>query len=88
MFHKMTIIYINNTTFIILIMGPNRSLIMQDVKSEPSSNLVKLCFIILTCIAEDQYANALMIDPHLVFRVRFSTQYLLTLTIINLNRAK
>ncbi|XP_035716047.1 armadillo-like helical domain-containing protein 3 isoform X2 [Folsomia candida] len=47
------------------------SLIMatQDVKSESSSNLVKLCFIILTCIAEDQYANALMSDPHLVFRV-------------------
>jgi hypothetical protein len=43
---------------------------MQDVKSEASSNLVKLCFIILTCIAEDQYANALMSDPHLVFRVR------------------
>lgn len=42
---------------------------MQDVKSESSTNLVKLCFIVLTCIAEDQYANALMSDPHLVFRV-------------------
>ncbi|ODM95975.1 hypothetical protein Ocin01_10702 [Orchesella cincta] len=46
------------------------SIVMQDIKTESSSNLVKLCFIILTCIAEDQYANALMSDPHLVFRVQ------------------
>ena len=45
------------------------SLVMQDIKSESRLNLVKLCFIILTCISEDQYANALMSDPHLVFRV-------------------
>jgi hypothetical protein len=46
------------------------SLVMADIKTESSSNLVKLCFIILTCIAEDQYANALMCDAHLVFRVQ------------------
>jgi len=42
---------------------------MQDLKSEASCHLVKLCFIVLTIISEDQYANALMSDAHLVFRV-------------------
>ena len=45
------------------------SLVMQDIKSESCSNLAKLCFIILSCISEDQYANALMSDAHLIFRV-------------------
>ena len=42
---------------------------MADLKTESSLNIVKLCFIILTCISEDQYANALMCDSNLVFRV-------------------
>lgn len=43
---------------------------MQDTKSEESSNNVKLCFIILTCITEDQYANSLMHDLHLLYKVQ------------------
>jgi hypothetical protein len=43
---------------------------MQDTKSEESVNNVKLCFLILTCIAEDQYANSLMHDVNLVFKVQ------------------
>jgi len=33
-------------------------------------NNVKLCFLILSCIAEDQYANSLMHDANLAFRVQ------------------
>ena len=43
---------------------------MQDTKSEESNNNVKLCFIILTCITEDQYANSLMHDLHLLYKVQ------------------
>lgn len=43
---------------------------MQDTKSEASMSNVKLCFLILTCISEDQYANSLMHDVNLVFKVQ------------------
>ncbi|XP_065220858.1 armadillo-like helical domain-containing protein 3 [Planococcus citri] len=46
------------------------SIVMQDTKSEESNNNVKLCFIILTCITEDQYANSLMHDLHLLYKVQ------------------
>ncbi|XP_066992007.1 armadillo-like helical domain-containing protein 3 isoform X2 [Anabrus simplex] len=46
------------------------SIVMQDTKSEASVNNVKLCFLILTCISEDQYANSLMHDVNLVFKVQ------------------
>nr|CAD7196954.1 unnamed protein product [Timema douglasi] len=46
------------------------SIVMQDTKSEASSNNVKLCFLILTCVSEDQYANSLMHDVNLVFKVQ------------------
>lgn len=42
---------------------------MQDTKSEGGTNTVKLCFLILSCIAEDQYANSLMHDISLTFKV-------------------
>ena len=42
----------------------------QDTKSESSTNTVKLSFLILLCVTEDQYANALMHDPNLVFSVK------------------
>lgn len=43
---------------------------MQDTKTEAGSNTVKLCFLILGCISEDQYANSLMHDVSLGFKVR------------------
>lgn len=43
---------------------------MQDTKCEGSVNTVKLCFLVLTCVAEDQYANSIMHDPALVFKVQ------------------
>lgn len=46
------------------------SIVMQDTKSEASVNNVKLCFLILTCISEDQYANSLMHDVNLIFKVQ------------------
>jgi len=46
------------------------SIAMQDIKSEVGQNNVMLCFIILTCITEDQYAMALIHDPNLVFKVK------------------
>lgn len=42
---------------------------MQDTKTEGGANTVKLCFLILSCIAEDQYANSLMHDISLTFKV-------------------
>lgn len=45
------------------------SIAMQNAKYEEGKNM-KLCFIILTCITEDQYANSLMHDFHLVFKVQ------------------
>lgn len=45
------------------------SIVMQDTKDETRYNNAKLCLIILTCIAEDQYANSLMTDNNMTFRV-------------------
>ncbi|XP_045468099.1 armadillo-like helical domain-containing protein 3 [Harmonia axyridis] len=45
------------------------SIVMQNTKTESGSNTVKLCFIILGCITEDQYANSLMHDVSLAFKV-------------------
>ncbi|XP_077294273.1 armadillo-like helical domain-containing protein 3 isoform X2 [Arctopsyche grandis] len=46
------------------------SIVMQDTKTEPSINNCKLCFLILTCISEDQYANSIMHDCNLTFKVQ------------------
>nr|SVE70289.1 EOG090X027A [Daphnia similis]SVE70913.1 EOG090X027A [Daphnia similis]SVE71544.1 EOG090X027A [Daphnia similis]SVE72177.1 EOG090X027A [Daphnia similis] len=45
------------------------SIIMQDTRSEAAYHSTKLCFLILTCVSEDEYANSLMHDPGLTFRV-------------------
>lgn len=45
------------------------SIIIQDTKEPIRYNNAKLCFIILTCISEDQYANSLMHDANMTFRV-------------------
>lgn len=42
---------------------------MQDTRSEAAYHSTKLCFLILTCVSEDEYANSLMHDPGLTFRV-------------------
>lgn len=46
------------------------SIVMQDTKSDENLNTVKLCFLILSCIAEDQYANSIMHDVNLTFKVQ------------------
>ena len=46
------------------------SIVMQDTRSEESSDNVKLCFLILTCITENQYANSVMHDPQLVYNIQ------------------
>ncbi|XP_046642577.1 armadillo-like helical domain-containing protein 3 [Daphnia pulicaria] len=33
------------------------SIVMQDTRSEASYHSTKLCFLILTCVSEDEYAN-------------------------------
>nr|CAG4646860.1 EOG090X027A [Megafenestra aurita]SVE92257.1 EOG090X027A [Megafenestra aurita] len=45
------------------------SIVMQDTRSEAAYHSTKLCFLILTCVSEDEYANSLMHDPGLTFRV-------------------
>ncbi|KAL3864628.1 hypothetical protein ACJMK2_006293 [Sinanodonta woodiana] len=45
------------------------SVVMQDTKDETRYNNAKLCLVILNCIAEDQYANSLMHDINMNFRV-------------------
>lgn len=42
---------------------------MMDHKNESSAVNLKLCFIILTCISEDQYANSMMHDSNLTFKI-------------------
>lgn len=49
--------------------SPFSSIVMQDNKNESSSANLKLCFLILTCISEDQYANSMMHDGNLTFKV-------------------
>ncbi|XP_037085704.1 armadillo-like helical domain-containing protein 3 [Pollicipes pollicipes] len=46
------------------------SIVMQDTKSDAAANNVRQCFIVLTCVSEDQYCNSLMHDANLVFVVR------------------
>uniref|UniRef100_A0A023F2T1 Armadillo-like helical domain-containing protein n=1 Tax=Triatoma infestans TaxID=30076 RepID=A0A023F2T1_TRIIF len=46
------------------------SIVMQDTKCEASFNTVKLCFLVLTCVAEDHYANSVMHDVNLVFKIQ------------------
>ena len=46
------------------------SIAMQDTKSDVAHNNLTLCFIILTCLTEDQYATAIMHDPNLVFKTK------------------
>ncbi|KAL4232385.1 hypothetical protein ACF0H5_009953 [Mactra antiquata] len=45
------------------------SIVIQDTKETNRYNNARLCLIILTCIAEDQYANSLMHDINMNFRV-------------------
>lgn len=42
---------------------------MQDTKTESNSNNVMLCFVILSSITDDQFANSLMHDVNLQFKV-------------------
>ncbi|XP_052565012.1 armadillo-like helical domain-containing protein 3 isoform X3 [Culex pipiens pallens] len=44
-----------------------RSVVMADHKNDNSLTNLKLCFIVLTCISEDQYANSMM--HNLTFQV-------------------
>ncbi|KAG1659841.1 Armadillo-like helical domain-containing protein 3 [Nymphon striatum] len=58
-----------------IVMQDSKGYIFMLLKSENHCfhNLIKnnhLAFIILTCIAEDQYANSLMHDVNMVFRVK------------------
>uniref|UniRef100_A0A914XIT5 Armadillo-like helical domain-containing protein n=1 Tax=Plectus sambesii TaxID=2011161 RepID=A0A914XIT5_9BILA len=45
------------------------SVVIQDLKSERTRDAAKLCFVILTCIADDQYANGVMHDVNMAFRI-------------------
>ena len=45
------------------------SIAIQGTNTETIMHNVKLCFLILSCIAEDQYANSLMHDANLACRV-------------------
>lgn len=46
------------------------SIVMADTRSESSINKCSLCFIILTCIVEEQFANSIMHDQNLTFKVQ------------------
>ncbi|XP_078588857.1 armadillo-like helical domain-containing protein 3 isoform X1 [Branchiostoma floridae x Branchiostoma japonicum] len=45
------------------------SIVMQDIKDEQRLCSFKLCLVILTCIAEDQYANSFLHDANMNFVV-------------------
>lgn len=42
---------------------------MQDTKTEENSNNSMLCFVILSSITNDQFANSLMHDINIQFKV-------------------
>lgn len=42
---------------------------MQDTKTEANANNSMLCFVILSSITDDQFANSLMHDVNLQFKV-------------------
>lgn len=42
---------------------------MQDTKSDTNANNSMLCFVILSSITDDQFANSLMHDLNLQFKV-------------------
>jgi Domain of unknown function (DUF1741) len=42
---------------------------MQDHKNESSQINLKLCFLILICVSEDSFANSMMNDVNLTFKV-------------------
>ncbi|KAG7298693.1 hypothetical protein JYU34_017100 [Plutella xylostella] len=46
------------------------SIVMADTRSEAAAQACTLCFITLTCIAEEQFANAIMHDQNLTFKVQ------------------
>ncbi|XP_059057213.1 armadillo-like helical domain-containing protein 3 [Achroia grisella] len=46
------------------------SIVMADTRSEASINKCSLCFITLTCIVEEQFANSIMHDQNLTFKVQ------------------
>uniref|UniRef100_A0A3P8WKY5 Armadillo like helical domain containing 3 n=1 Tax=Cynoglossus semilaevis TaxID=244447 RepID=A0A3P8WKY5_CYNSE len=57
------------TTNLLITFLKYASILMQDTKDEHRLNSARLCLIILTCIAEDQYANAFLHDDNINFRV-------------------
>lgn len=59
----------NQPTNLLVIFLEYTSIVIQDTKEESRCNNARLCLIILTCIAEDQYANSLMHDINMNFRV-------------------
>ncbi|CAK1555338.1 unnamed protein product [Leptosia nina] len=46
------------------------SIVMADTRTEASINKCNLCFITLTCIVEEQFANSIMHDQNLTFKVQ------------------
>lgn len=45
------------------------SVVMQDTKVLQNASSSKLCFLILTCITEDQFANSILHDDNMTFHV-------------------
>ncbi|XP_039259173.2 armadillo-like helical domain-containing protein 3 [Styela clava] len=45
------------------------SIVMQDTKLKQNVSSTKLCFIVLTCITEDQFANSFLHDDNMPFQV-------------------
>ncbi|XP_046851269.1 armadillo-like helical domain-containing protein 3 [Xenia sp. Carnegie-2017] len=45
------------------------SIVLVNIRGDEGAGHAKLCFIILTCIAEDQYANAFLHDINITFSV-------------------
>ncbi|WAR21170.1 ARMD3-like protein [Mya arenaria] len=60
---------VHQTTNLLVTFLEYTSIVIQDTKEEARYNNARLCLIIMTCIAEDQYANSLMHDINMNFRV-------------------
>lgn len=60
---------VNQPTNLLVTFLEYSSVVIQDTKDTTRYSNAKLCLVILTCIAEDQYANSLMHDVNMNFRV-------------------
>ncbi|CAK8690244.1 unnamed protein product [Clavelina lepadiformis] len=63
-------LYVGSTNNVLCTFIEYTSVIMQDTKVKQNVSSAKLCFLILTCITEDQFANSFLHDDNMIFHIQ------------------